>query len=787
MGVRPERFSLAAAEETAPAGPNSFAGRLDDEIYLGDWTDWRVRLGDEVVSVAEGASTRAEPQARRRGHGARAPGRDPPPRRPRSRARVNTRRQALMLLLPCALTLLFLFLLPQLLMFEASLGRRDAYGSIVREWSLGNYVRAVEPLYLVILLRSVVLALVTTVACLLVAWPVAYWLALRVSERWRSALLVLVILPFWTSFLVRMYAWVFALRSEGLVNLFLSRFGIGPLPLLYNDFAVLLGQVYGELPFMILPLYASLEKLDRSLLEAAADLGARPARTLFRVTLPLSAPGVVAGCILVFIPSLGAYLAPDLLGGARTVYIGNLIQSQFAVARDMPFGAALSFLLSLTVLVDPLPVPEAAARVAGGLMRAPGKLTVFSLLVYLFLYAPILVLVAFSFNKGRLTASWEGFTFDWYLKLLQNEPVLTAVRNSLIVGGAATVLATVLGTTAALALHRHRFRRQGGIDALFTLPIVVPEIVLASSLLLLFAAIGLKLGFVSIVLAHVAFSVSYAIVVVRARLAGFDRSLEEAAMDLGARPVADLLAGDPAPDLPRRDGGGPAGVRPLHRRLRHHVVRGRGGHHHPARADLLDGAARHHAGDQRRLHPAPRGHQPAPLRRPPPGAGGAGAHRPPARAPRPRHPGHPLRPRPRRLGGRAGAEPLHLVELHRPRDGEEVRGTARRAGEPRRLRHQRGPALQGAGGQRALRRAVPLELRGGDPGPPGAPGRPRPRAAAEPASTSTRASWTATTTAATGIRSPTSGAPRASATGRARRERSTPGPRSGTRASRAAC
>ena len=264
---------------------------------------------------------------------------------------MNTRRQALTLLLPCALTLVFLFLLPQVLMFETSLGRRDAYGGVVHEWSLANYLRATTPLYLVILLRSVALAFATTVLCLAVAWPMAYWLALRVSDRWRSALLVLVILPFWTSFLVRMYAWVFALRSEGLVNLFLARFGIGPLPLLYNDFAVLLGQVYGELPFMILPLYASLEKLDRSLLEASADLGARPARTLFRVTLPLTAPGIVAGCILVFIPSLGAYLAPDLLGGARTVYIGNLIQSQFAVARDMPFGAALSFLLSLTVLV----------------------------------------------------------------------------------------------------------------------------------------------------------------------------------------------------------------------------------------------------------------------------------------------------------------------------------------------------------------------------------------------------------------------------------------------------
>ena len=264
---------------------------------------------------------------------------------------MNTRRQAILLLIPCALTLLVLFLLPQLLMFESSLGRRDAYGGIVHQWGLGNYLRALEPIYLVILARSIGLAFVTTALCLLVAWPMAYWLALRVPDRWRSGLLVLVILPFWTSFLVRMYAWVFALRSEGLVNLFLGRFGVGPLPLLYNDFAVLLGQVYGELPFMILPLYASLEKLDRSLLEAASDLGARPARALFRVTLPLSAPGIVAGCVLVFIPSLGAYLAPDLLGGARTVYIGNLIQSQFAVARDMPFGAALSFLLSLTVLV----------------------------------------------------------------------------------------------------------------------------------------------------------------------------------------------------------------------------------------------------------------------------------------------------------------------------------------------------------------------------------------------------------------------------------------------------
>jgi len=263
---------------------------------------------------------------------------------------VSARRQALLLIAPTVLVLVGLFLVPQGFVLEASLSRREAYGGIVHEWGLQNYRRALEPLYLLIMARSLGLALATTALCLLVGYPAAYWLARVCPSRWRNALLVLVILPFWTSFLVRMYAWMFLLRSEGTLNLVLGRLGLGPLELLYRDAAVLLGQLYGELPFMILPLYASLERLDPSLLEAAADLGARPARALWRVTLPLTRPGIVAGCLLVFIPSLGAFLAPDVLGGARTVFVGNLIQGQFAVARDMPFGSALALLLSLLVL-----------------------------------------------------------------------------------------------------------------------------------------------------------------------------------------------------------------------------------------------------------------------------------------------------------------------------------------------------------------------------------------------------------------------------------------------------
>lgn len=264
---------------------------------------------------------------------------------------MTSRRQALLLLSPALLVLLLLVGLPQALMFEASLGQRSVFGGIVHGLQPGNYLRALEPLYLTIFARSVFLALLTTGLTLLVGYPVAYWLAQVAPARSRNMLLALIVLPFFTSFLVRMYAWVFLLRSEGLVNLGLQALGLPPLELLYTPAAVLIGQVYGELPFMVLPLFVALERLERALLEAASDLGASPARTLLRVTLPLTLPGIVAGCVLVFIPSLGAYLAPDLLGGAKSVYIGNLIQSQFAVARDVPFGAALSFLLSLLVLI----------------------------------------------------------------------------------------------------------------------------------------------------------------------------------------------------------------------------------------------------------------------------------------------------------------------------------------------------------------------------------------------------------------------------------------------------
>jgi spermidine/putrescine transport system permease protein len=245
------------------------------------------------------------------------------------------------------------FLLPLAYLLAVSFARRSPYGTI--EWALGfsNYWRAFQPLYLGVYWRSFWMALLTTALCMLLGYPVAYTLALKVSGRWKSALLMLVVIPFWTSFLIRTYAWMVILRTEGVVNTALLALHLThePLRLLYTPLAVFIGLVYGELPFMILPLYAVLQKLDPILLEAAQDLGADRWHTFLRITLPISLPGLSAGGVLVFIASIGAFITPDLLGGARTIMVGNLIQNQFASVRDQPFGSAVAFLLTFVVLV----------------------------------------------------------------------------------------------------------------------------------------------------------------------------------------------------------------------------------------------------------------------------------------------------------------------------------------------------------------------------------------------------------------------------------------------------
>jgi spermidine/putrescine transport system permease protein len=254
-------------------------------------------------------------------------------------------------LLPAWLWMAVLFAAPLGIVIAYSLLTRGVYGGVEHPWTAESYRRLADSLYLRILLRSFAIALAATALCLVFAFPAALFISR--SRKHKNLYLQLVMLPFWTSFLVRTYAWLFLLRDTGLINTVLQSLGLihAPLPMLYTDGAVLLGLVYGYLPFMVLPIYATLERLDPALTEAAADLGARPLRTVFSVIVPLAKPGILAGSILVFIPCLGAYLTPDLLGGGRTVLVGNLVQNQFTTARDWPFGSAVSILLMVLVTV----------------------------------------------------------------------------------------------------------------------------------------------------------------------------------------------------------------------------------------------------------------------------------------------------------------------------------------------------------------------------------------------------------------------------------------------------
>ena len=265
---------------------------------------------------------------------------------------MKTRGRLPWLILPPAVSLFLFFVVPLILVFAVSFASRGTYGGIQWTGTLANYASILDPLYLQIFWRSLWMAALTTVMCLVFGFPLAYLIA-RAPGKWQAVLLVLIIIPFWTNFLVRTYAWMFILRTEGLLNTILMSAGIvdQPLNLLYTDTAVIIGLVYGYLPYMVLPLFASLERLDPSVIEAAWDLYARPARVFTRVILPLAKPGVIAGCLLVFIPSVGAYVTPDLLGGAKSMMIGNLIQQQYLVVRDWPFGSALSFVLMAAVLL----------------------------------------------------------------------------------------------------------------------------------------------------------------------------------------------------------------------------------------------------------------------------------------------------------------------------------------------------------------------------------------------------------------------------------------------------
>jgi len=245
---------------------------------------------------------------------------------------------------PGTFWLLVFFLIPIGWMFGISFSEKTSITETEFTGTLANYIRSFDAVYMQIVWKSVWISVVATAVCLLLAYPIAFGICFAPS-RWRPLLLLLVILPFWINLLIRTYALIAVFRSQGYLNLVLGWVGIGPFEMLYNDGAVIMGLVYVYMPFMVLPLYATIERLDRAYLEASLDLGGSQFQTFWKVTLPLTMPGIVTGIILVFIPCLGSFLTPDMLGGANAIMIGNVIERQFKSANDWPFGSALSFLL----------------------------------------------------------------------------------------------------------------------------------------------------------------------------------------------------------------------------------------------------------------------------------------------------------------------------------------------------------------------------------------------------------------------------------------------------------
>jgi len=254
-----------------------------------------------------------------------------------------------LLLVPLVAWVVMFVVVPTLIMGVYSFAHRGTLGGVETGFTLDNYLAVFDRTYVQIAARSVWFAALTTALCLVAGYPVAFFIG-RTGERWRNRLLVLLMVPFWTSFLIRTYAWVTILKSEGVLNSVLVQLGLvrAPLEMLYTPGAVVLGLVYTFLPFMILPLYGSIEKLDPALIEAAFDLGAGPVRAFRQVILPLTMPGIAAGVLLVFVPALGLYAVNDILGGGRVDMVGNIIEHQFrGTARNWPFGAALAVCLLL--------------------------------------------------------------------------------------------------------------------------------------------------------------------------------------------------------------------------------------------------------------------------------------------------------------------------------------------------------------------------------------------------------------------------------------------------------
>ena len=456
------------------------------------------------------------------------------------------------LLSPAILTMFCLLALPIFTLVTYSFWSQT-YVYIDQSFTLKNYETFFDKwIYGKLLLRSIRMSATVTVITILLAYPVAYFLAFRVTRN-KMTWLILINIPFVTSYLLRVLAWKIMLGNNGVINGTLEGLGFIEEPLeylLYSRFAVVLTLAHAWAAFAILPIYVSLQKIDRSLLEAAADLGDGPVKRFLRITLPLSMPGVIAAAVIEFIPTVGDYITPIMVGGPKGVMIGQIVAAQFGAANNWPLGAALTIIIMIsitaivctfiwfarlgTVKARDMEITTTAPRPVDRTRRGIDWLLLYVILYLAFLYIPSVMLPVFSFNDSiQMVLPLKDFTFKWYAALADHAGLQSALFNSLKVALPVATTTTILAILAGKALTRYRMPGRGVAIGFILIPMVMPGIILAVGLLVLALAVGMPLSLWAVGVAHVVTTLPFATLVVMARLEGFSRNIEEASRDLG--------------------------------------------------------------------------------------------------------------------------------------------------------------------------------------------------------------------------------------------------------------
>ena len=479
--------------------------------------------------------------------------------------------------------LVFFFVIPLALVVWYSFGYKpDQFTTYATDrLSLDNYGEAFGADYRSTFTNTLQIAIVGVVLTLLIGIPFAYWLAVKSNPRRRPLYLALIIVPFFTNFLVRTIGWQITLAPSGWLSSAMQSAGFGELGILYTRAAVQIGVVYNYLPLMIFPLYVAMDRAGLSLREASRDLGANRWTTFFRITLPLAAPGIASGVLLVFIPLMGDYVTPSVLGGAKGTMAGQMIAAQFETAQNWALGSAMTVSLMLVVLicvvlaglvvravitvldrrVFNVPAVDATGEKSGPLAPLTMKplrtqrdwytfaIKAWAVIVFLFLFLPITVIVVYSFNTGRLLQQFDSFGFTAYSDALTNDTIVRSVQVSLEVGVLSALLATVLGGFAGIGIGISRRPRWWsiGLLGLLTVTLVTPDIADAVAFLPWYVTLGVdgglspfNNGLFRLVISHAVVSMVVVTFIVRARVASLDPALEEAAADLYASPLARL-------------------------------------------------------------------------------------------------------------------------------------------------------------------------------------------------------------------------------------------------------